>query len=161
PLAYAPMYASLAQDIAAFDQAISSQWDGSRTAVSFGAELLNGNANNGLKLLDPAAATPIQQELDRLQSLGVKAVDLSIGFPILYQPFYAFNQDPQDYQSMTDFYRQLASEIRKRGLKVIVESTFLFTPGTLDSSNTSKGPPGMDLVDYLPTLTDEQFTSAR
>lgn len=154
PASYRQMYASLEQKIDAFDRTVSSQWDGQKSPVAWSAELLSGNCNRGLALLWPQTHQRIVEELDGLRGLGVKAVTVCIGFPILYRPFYDFNGDPQDYQRMVDFYRELATQIHQRGMKMIVESSLLFLgPYTAGS--------GFRLAEYYPTLRGRQLVAGR
>ena len=138
PLEYKDLYDALASKLTAFDATISKQWNGSRPPVDFSAELLTANANRGRQLLTDGAATGAQLELASLQALGVKAVTVSIGFPILYQPF-----DPFDYQAYLSFYKQLAASIHAAGLKLVVETGAL------------------DVAGYYPTLADQFFVAYR
>jgi uncharacterized protein (TIGR03437 family) len=96
--------------------------------VAFSGELLYANGNEGLQLLNSGVRTNYLRELDALKSLGLKAVVVNIGFPVLYQPFYESNGDPQDYQSMLGFYQQVIVDVHAAGLKAIVETQSIF-PG--------------------------------
>jgi len=154
PANFTELYASLEQKIDAFDRTVSSQWSGQKSPVVWSTELLIANCNRGLSLLRPQAHRSILRELDRLQGLGVNAVTLCIGFPILYQPFYDFNGDPQDYQRILNFYQQLAMEIHHRGLKLIVESSILFL-GSYSADS------GFKLAGYYPTLSGHQLVDGR
>ena len=154
PANFRETYASLEQRIDAFDHAVSSQWNGQTSPVAWSTELLIANCNRGLSLLRPQAYRSTLRELDRLEGLGVKAVTLCIGFPILYRPFYDFNGDPQDYPRILNFYRNLAREIHSRGLKMIVESSILFL-GRYSADS------GFKLAEYYPTLRSRQLIDGR
>lgn len=154
PANFRETYASLEAKIDGFNRTVSAQWNGQKSPVVWSTELLIANCNRGLKLLRPQAHQNILLELDRLQGLGVKAVTFCIGFPILYQPFYGFNGDPQDYQPMVAFYRGLVTDIHKRGMKAIVESSLLFL------GDYSAGS-GFNLAEYYPTLRGRQLVDGR
>jgi hypothetical protein len=93
-------------------------------------------------------------ELTRLQGLGVRAVTICIGFPLLYRPFFEFNGDPDDYQRFIDFYRKLSAEVHRRNLKLIVESSILF--GGVYSQGS-----GLNVVDYYKKLSGQDIAAAR
>jgi hypothetical protein len=120
------LYSSLEQSVDTLDRTVSSQGTGQKFSVAWSAELLTANRNRGRALLNPRSPELTRQELDGLQALCVKAVTMCIGFPVLYQPFYEFNQDTEDYQRFLNFYRELVGDIHARGLKLIVESPILF-----------------------------------
>ncbi len=54
-----------------------------------------------------------------MQAMGVKAVHVSVGFPVLTPAYYS---DPSTAQQLTNFYGQVASGIHAMGLKLIVET---------------------------------------
>src|SRR5713101_1623363 len=126
PREYQDLYAMLDSKVSAFDARVSRSWDGQRSDVQFAAELLVANCNRGLQLLDPLAFEGTKLELTRLQGLGVNAVTICIGFPLLYRPFFEFNGDSDDYERFIDFYRKLSAEVHRRNMKLIVESSILF-----------------------------------
>jgi hypothetical protein len=154
PANFRDLYSSMERNIDAFAQRVGSQSNDKNSSVAWSAELLTANCNRGRALLNPATRDGIRLELDSLQSLGVKAVTVCIGFPILYQPFYDFNGDPEDYPRFIKFYRELSADIHARGLKLIVESSVLFLGSY---SRTS----GFKLAEYYPTLNTRQFTDGR
>ena len=149
PLEFQDLNTALASKLAAFDATIASQWDGSKPPVDFSAELFTANGNRGRQLLTAGAATGAQLELASLQALGVKAVTVAIGFPILYQPF-----DPADYPGFLSFYRQLAAEIRAAGMKMVVETGVVF-PGVFSEGS------GLDVADYYLNLANSQYLTGR
>jgi hypothetical protein len=149
PLEFQDLNTALASKLTQFDATIASQWDGSKPPVDFSAELLTANANGGRQLLTAKTSRGAQLELASLQALGVKAVTVAIGFPILYQPF-----DPADYQGFLSFYKQLAAEIHAAGMKMVVESGAVF-PGVFSEGS------GLDVADYYLALTNAQYTLGR
>jgi uncharacterized protein (TIGR03437 family) len=74
-----------------------------------------------------------------------------MGFPVLYQPFYQYNGDPQDYAPMVTFYQNVVSEAHKRGLKVVVETSVLFP--SVDTA--------LPLTAYYAGLSETQVTAGR
>jgi len=154
PAEYQDLYRTLQGKIAAFENTVSGTWDGTKPPVVFSSELLSANANSGLVLLQPTRMDLVSLELSRLKSLGVKAVTMQIGFPILYSPFFAFNGDPNDYQSLLSFYQQVASTVHSQGLKLIVESGPLF-PGVYSANS------GLNLAGYYSSLSDQDYIAGR
>jgi hypothetical protein len=54
-------------------------------------------------------------ELAAIKGLGCTAAVVDMGFPVLYQSFYQFNADPQDYQTMLNFYTQVVADLHADG----------------------------------------------
>jgi hypothetical protein len=140
--------------VSAFDARVSRSWDGQNSDVQFAAESLVANCNRGRQLLDPLAFEGTKLELTRLQDLGVRAVTICIGFPLLYRPFFEFNGDPDDYQRLIDFYRKLSDEVHRRNLKLIVESSVLF--GGVYSQGS-----GLNVVEYYKKVSGQDIVAAR
>ena len=139
--------------IGTFDTAtLSPGWHGTKSSTAFGTELLAANDNISLKgILAPDALSKVQLELDGLAKLGVQFVTVGVSFPILYQPFYQYNNDTQDYQSVLNFYLSVMSEIRQRGMKVLIESTVVFPNYATD----------LPLNAYYGSLSTSQFAAGR
>ena len=152
PAAYSATCTQLQGYLDTFNSTISSQWNGSKPPVAFGAELTAAEANRGLQaLIAPNAINSVQLQLNGLASVGVQSVTVGVGFPILYQPFYQYNNDPQDYNKVLTFYQSVMAELRKRGLKVVIESSVLFPSSATD----------MPLAAYYATLNSAQITAGR
>ncbi|MEO8661950.1 MAG: hypothetical protein ABI693_26015 [Bryobacteraceae bacterium] len=154
PATYQSLFTSLQSQIDTFQGTINTGWNGSKSPVVFSAEMLTVNSNNGLKLLSPNVPNTYREELRRLKSTGVQAVTFNIAFPIFYQPFYDYNGDPADYQKFVDFYKQVVVDVRGAGLKVIIETSPLFTGYYSQGS-------GLNVDDYYKTLSLTGFTNAR
>lgn len=154
PATYQSLYSYLESQISTFQTTINSNWSGTKAPVVYSAELLTVNSNSGLALLGPNVRNKYLEELNRLKSVGVQAVTFNVAFPLFYQPFYDFIGKPEDYQAMVNFYAQVASDVHAAGLKVIVESSLLFTG--YYSQNA-----GFDISTYYPTLSLTQLTNAR
>ncbi len=152
PSVFQATFTQLGKYVADFDSTVSSQWDGTTGNTLFASDLLFANANRGLQLLN---APGITYQLDALQALGVKAVTVTMGFPILDQNFYTFNGDPNDFNAIVTVYANLSADIHKRGMKMIAESAVLF-PGYFSTGSGFK-----DLTGYYAGLSDDQFVAAR
>ena len=152
PSAFAVMCSELEGDVSSFDTTVSSQWNGTPSPVAFGAELVTADCNRGLAtLLAPATLAGVKSQLDALALVGVQSVTFAVSFPILYQPFYQYNHDPQDYAGVIGFYQSVMSEARSRGMKVVIESSVMFPAYATD----------LPLAAYYATLTGPQVTAGR
>ena len=85
------------------------------------ASLLTVNAHVGEKLFSDAWQRTHLLYLDRLKALGADAIVLAVSYPILTPAF-------SDAQAHLDFYVEMAREIRRRNMKVVVKHNTLL-PG--------------------------------
>jgi uncharacterized protein (TIGR03437 family) len=159
PTTYQSLFTSLQSQIDTFQGTINAGWNGSKSPVVFSAEMLTVNSNNGVQLLSPNVPNIYREELNRLKSTGVQAVTFNIAFPLFYRPFYDFQggtapNDPANYQKFVDFYKQVVADIRGAGLKVIIETSPLFTGYYSQNSR-------LDVEAYYKTLSLADFTNAR
>src|SRR5574340_251755 len=129
PSEYQDLYASLDSQIATFSSTVNAGWNGTRSSVAFSAHLASADAYLGPALLGSTHLAGTQLELNSLKALGAKAVTLSIGFPMLYAPFFT-NQT--DYQQYLNYYTQVASMVRAASLKLIVETQVVLPGGSLN-----------------------------
>ena len=111
-------YANLTGALDLYNTYLNSQ-TGAKYPVTFGAELLTANSNRGPDLLQPQVLLAVKLYLDRLQELGVKGVTIPIHYPLYTSGF------PR-YSEYVAFYKQVEQEVRKRGLKLDVESHVIF-----------------------------------
>lgn len=146
PSAYQDLYASLQTDIADFTQSLPAAVSPS---TFYSAQLLSASSENGSGLLNADTENRVRTELQELEALGLKAVTVHINFPDLYSPYYS-NQST--YQSMLGFYEWLATEVRGRGLQLIVE-TQVSKPSPI-APNTSQ-------VSYLQSLSWTAYVAGR
>lgn len=89
-------------------------WGKKKTGTAFGVELLVANSNRGETLLSEQVLHATALTLDRLKALGVQSVSLSLQYPILTRN----HPRTAEYR---EFYREVATEIRKRGLMIVAE----------------------------------------
>jgi hypothetical protein len=138
--------------LSSFNSTIQSQWNGSQPPVAFGAELTAADANRGLSvLISPTSIHSVELQLDGLVNVGVQTVVVGVSFPILYPPFYQYNNDPQDYATVVSFYQKVMTQARQRGLKVVVEASVLFPDMATD----------LPLTAYYATLSSDDVTAGR
>lgn len=143
--------------LSAFNTQITTGWDGTKSAVLFGGEF--SPADSYVSLTNPSYYnTTALPYLNALQTLGVKVVKFQLGFPLLYQPFYTgYLKDTNLtlYNARLSFYKQLVSDLRSRGIKIIVQS--VITPA---QNGAYAGDP-LDLSDYYSTLSFDDYIAGR
>lgn len=141
PSEYADLYAFLDRRLTAADRVLSSRWNGQRFPVVFAAELLAANGNQGERLLTEQTWQGVLVNLDRLQLLGVRGVKLAIVYPILLPGF------PRSAEYLA-FYKRLADEVRRRGLKILVGMGPAFKPSALGA---------LPVQSYYASLTFQRY----
>ncbi len=136
--------------LTAFNTTLSSLWDGSTYPTLYVGSLPSSNGNAGPQLINSTQMYGVQSQLTEMQAMGYQGVMLEIGFPVLYQPFYA-NQAL--FQQYVGFYAQVAATIRAMGMKIIVENDALL------SSDMQAG--WTNAAAYFATLNWTQYQAAR
>lgn len=119
PPEYAKLYSTLQATLDDYSSYLATRNSSQSYPAILGTELLPANANRGPALLGSGVMQGVTLYLNRLQELGVGGVTVAIGYP-LYTPAF-----PR-YQEYVQFYKQVAQEIRKRGMKLDVESSVVF-----------------------------------
>ena len=143
PAEYRQLYSTLESSLESFDAYLDSHTTGTTYPVIFGSELLPANANRGPELLVPHTMQAVSLYLDRLKELGVQGVTVPVGYP-LYTPVFPH------YNDYVQFYKQVVQEVRKRGMKIDVESAVIFANTEFSTLN----------VNYT-GLTFDQFKTER
>jgi uncharacterized protein (TIGR03437 family) len=139
-------------DLDSFNTTVTAGWNGVKSPVAFGSEVTTADCNRGpATLLAPGTFPQVLTQLNALALTGVQSVTTCIGFPLLYQPFYQYNNDPQDYAPVVAFYQNFVSEAHKRGLKVVIETSVLF-PAIATA---------LPLTQYYATLSQAQVIAGR
>ncbi len=140
----------LQTDLDNFNATLATGWNGVKSPVAFGTEVTTADCNRGpATLLASGTFAQVLAQLNAFALLGVQSVTTCIGFPLLYQPFYQYNGDPQDYAQVVAFYQNFVSEAHKRGLKVVIEASVLFPSVATD----------LPLTQYYATLSQAQATA--
>jgi hypothetical protein len=122
------LYTELADQLA---QAPTGDPTRATGATVVGAELLAANGNAGEALLQPQAVAGVRLMLDALERLGAKGVSVQIADPLLVPDF------PRSAEYLA-FYREVAAEVRGRGLLLVVEVGPVFS-GTQYSTVDTTG----------------------
>lgn len=119
PSEFQLLYGTLSSDLASFETTLDQSWDGSHGDTILAAELLYANGNIGEALLHPETVTRVRLMLDRLQEIGVSGVGIQIADPMLDPAF------PRSAEYL-EFYKDVVSEVHRRGLKAMVETGPVF-----------------------------------
>src|SRR5579871_6206365 len=88
----------------------------------YAANLAVADGNAGPQLSSSNYINGVLIQLEAEKALGVQAVVVQVGFPVLYAPFLGGQQQLAPYQA---FYQQVAQAVRSLGLKLIVENDVL------------------------------------
>ena len=119
PYEYQTAYNTLQKILDDFTARLKAEPAGRGRPLIFGAELLAANCNRGTELLNPQAMAGVIANLEALRGLGVQAVTIPIHYPMLLESF------PNSGQYLA-FYKQVAAEVRARGMKLDIESAIVF-----------------------------------
>jgi hypothetical protein len=114
PYRYRWLYKELYTKLDSLGSSVNAGWDGKKSDVNFGVELLVANSNRGQVLLTDRVFEATRLTLDRLKDLGVRSVALSIQYPILTSSFPRAD-------AYRIFYGRVARDIHRMGFKLIVE----------------------------------------
>jgi len=159
PSSYQDLYNTLSTDMANFNTTLSGLWNGQPYPVIRAGNLQNADANTGPSLVSGGYFSGASLELQGLKAIGVQAVLVQVGFPMLYQPFFDYLSQQPGYQSLTydqfiNLYQQVAQDVRAAGLKLIIENDVLL------ANDVSAGW-GAPVTGYYSTLSWSQFEQAR
>ncbi len=149
PSTYQDLYNTLNSDLGAFNTTLGGLWNGAPYPVLWTAALTNADANSGPQMVNSGYMIGVQNQLQELKAMGVKAVMVQCGFPMLYQPFFS---SQTQYQQFVNFYSQVAANVRAQGLKLIVENDMLLT---------NHVQAGWNVAPFYATLNWTQYQAAR
>jgi hypothetical protein len=108
PFRYRSLYNELYTKLDGLRSSVNTGWNGRKSDVNFGVELLVANSNRGEVLLTDRVFGATRLTLGRLKDLGVQSVALSIQYPVLTSAF----PRAAEYRR---FYRRVAREIVEIG----------------------------------------------
>mgnify|MGYP005811739365 CR=1 FL=1 len=145
PSEYQDLYTMMQSQIAAFDQTVRRSWNGGKPPVAKAGELESADGNNGPILLQSYTYNAVLAELDGLKALGQTAVVVAIHYPLLDPAFDAYGGNAAGF---TAFYQQVAAGIHARGMKMIVESSPLFTDPMYTTFNAQPFYDSLSTVQY-------------
>jgi fibronectin type 3 domain-containing protein len=136
PAQYQAIYSNMTTQIGAFQTVVNQGWDGGSYPVAWAPHLSSTESDQFTALLAPNYfEQTVLVELQELQATGATAVTTHISFPILYQPFYVYSNNPDQYQQFVSFYQQVASAVHAAGMQLVVEATVAENlDGTLSAS---------------------------
>jgi hypothetical protein len=119
PSEFKSLYTELDTSLTAFNQSFDAS--GTQNPVIFAAELLPANGNRGAALLEPQALQGVRANLDHLQAIGVRGVTVALSYPLLTPDF------PRSAEYLA-FFKTVADEVRRRGMKLDTENGPIFPP---------------------------------
>jgi len=147
------IYGELSSDLQAFNTLLATPptW----TPVAGGPTLYAGtlqmaDGNVGPSLSGPSYLPAVLIQLQELKALGIQAVTVPVGFPVLYEPFYGSQAKLQPYLT---FYAQVGQAIHAAGLKIVADQEVLL------SSDIEAG--WTNLNAFYSTLTWPEYMAAR
>ena len=149
PTEFQDLYTSLDNYLGSFNTTLSSSGNPSPYPVLYTGTLTNADANAGPQLAGSGYFSGVQLQLQALKAMGVQAVMVAVGFPMLYQPFFS---SQSQYQQMVSFYAQVATSVRALGMKLVVENNCLL-------ANDVQA--GWDTAPFYSTLSWDQYQAAR
>ncbi|HXM45318.1 MAG TPA: hypothetical protein VN924_29045 [Bryobacteraceae bacterium] len=164
PSAYQSLYQGVQSNMATDYTLVSAQSTGVKYPVNYSVCLTSANDNGGRTNFTSLIA--VDQELDGVQSMGMNAVMVSLGFPIFDQYFWEFigqtsTQAAQTVQNYLSFYESVAKDIHGRKdingnpMRMIIEANPLLT---VDNPGGNPDPTGY--YQSLSLATYEQRRSA-
>jgi len=92
--------------------------------TKYGANLQTADASVGPQISNSTYLTTVINELTELKAMGVQAVSVPVGFPVLYAPFIGTEAEIKPY---LDFYANVAQAVKASGLKLIVDNEILLS----------------------------------
>jgi hypothetical protein len=147
------IYSELSGDLQAFNIVLSVPpvWKpiaGGPTVYAGNLQVADGNV--GPQLSGANYINAVLTQMQELRASGIGAVQINLGFPVLYEPFFGSQAKLQPY---LNFYTQVAQAARSAGLKLIVENNVLLTSDVEAGWTT--------LPAFYSTLTWPEYMAAR
>jgi chitodextrinase len=157
PAAYQALYNGLNTDLTNFNTTLNGVWNGSTYPVLFGGNLANANASSGGPNLPASGGYSL--ELQEMQAMGIKAMVVEVGFPMLYQPFFNYvttqsGYSDVNYNDFVTYYQQVAQAVHAAGMKLIVDNEVMLASDVSAAWNPVIG-------QYYSTLTWSEYQTAR
>ncbi len=119
PAEYQKLYTYLKTILDAADAKLDDELQGRQRPITFAAELIIADSNRGTDLLKPETLPATRLYLDRLYALGVRGVKISVQYPLFTPSF-------PNYDRYVEFFRQVASEVKQRNMKLTVQASVIF-----------------------------------
>ena len=150
PSNYEALYTQEQNYLDTFNATLSGSGGGAAYPTLYTATLTQADANSGPQLIGSGYMTGIQMEVEAMKAMGMQAVVVQVGFPMLYEPF--LTSQGQTQAAYVTFYQQVAQLVRAQGMKLIVENDTLF-------SNDVQA--GWDTAPFYETLDWDSYQAAR
>ena len=145
PANYQKLYDELGAKLTLFEKQIPPTATKGAAATAFSIELTAANANRGEILLTPRARQGITVNLDAFQALGVTGITIATSFPVLAPEF------PRAVEYLA-FYKSVAAEVRRRGLKLHLKTGAAFVDPVFGHSPAAA---------FFKKLTPETYLAAK
>lgn len=156
PAAFQPMYTELNNYLVNFNATLPPGSNPPYPTL-MAACLKATDSNVGPSLLNSLSGTQlspisgVQFQIDALKAMGVQALLVEVGFPMLYQPFMD-SQNTAYQQQFLNYYAAVANAVRAAGMKLIVEN---------DTLLTNDVQAGWDVAPYYSTLSWNDYQAGR
>jgi hypothetical protein len=141
PSEFSGHYSFLDSQLSVAENYVATRWTGEKNATTFSTELLAANGNQGERLLTEQAWQSILFNIERIQFLGVSAVKIKVGYPILVPTF------PRSAEYL-QLFKRVGQELKKRNLRFLIQMTSTFTEPAFSS---------VPVAPYYAGLTWERF----
>ncbi len=153
PPTYQAIYNNMTTQISAFQTTVNQGWNKSAYPVTWAPHLSSAESDQFTALLGTNYFDrTVLLELQEIQATGAKAVTVHINFPVLYQPFYTYINEPSEYDQFISFYQQVVNAVHARGMKLVVESTV---------SEALDGTQGSSFEPYYQSLSWDDYMTFR
>jgi len=153
PSAFQPIYTEMNNYLVNFNATLPPGNTPALPTLMTGS-LKFSNANTGAALVIGMTGSQlpagVQLQLNALKAMGVQAIMVEVGFPMLYEPF--LTSVGQTQSTFVAYYQAVAAAVRAAGLKLVVENDTLLT------NNVSAG---WDVAPFYATLNWTQYQQAR
>jgi fibronectin type 3 domain-containing protein len=116
----------------------------------YAANLQVADANAGAAIGGAGYLSTVLPQLNEEKALGAQAIEVQIGFPVLYAPFLGGETQLQPYLA---FYQGVAQAVKALGMKLIVENDILL------ANDIQSGWPNLSA--YFSTLSWSEYMQAR
>lgn len=150
PPNFQDLYTQEVNYLDSFNATLNSTGNGTSYPVAYAGALTQADSNSGPQLISTGYMTGIQIQIQALKAIGVQAIMVQVGFPMLYEPF--LTSQGQTQASFVNFYQQVAAMVKAQGLKLIVENNTLL-------SNDIQA--GWDSAPYFQSLDWTTYQQAR
>lgn len=141
----------LNSQISDFESTVRSDWDGSTYPTIYAPQLGAATSDLFTTLLNPYyLSNVVIPQIQELQALGATGATIHINFPLFSSKFHAYSGT--DFQAYVNFYQQVFSELRARGMKIAIEAC-VGIPAAYNNAAVYKS--------YLQTLSWDDYVAGR